>query len=75
MTQFKNALCLEIIPEGNMGDRWIGLSLRHKRCQRRLDHEGPHRSYSRVWWTLDKESIDRNVAEARKVIAAIKEPS
>jgi hypothetical protein len=61
---FKNALCLEQIPEGS----YSGLSVRHRYCQRKAYHEGAHRSYSRVWWTLDRESVARNVAAAKEIM-------
>lgn len=64
MCAFKNALCLEQIPEAS----YSGLSIRHRLCQRRDGHEGAHRSYSRTWWTLDQESVGRNVAAARDVM-------
>jgi hypothetical protein len=46
---FKNALCLEEIPEAVPSRDWIGLSYRHRRCQRKARHAGPHRSWSREW--------------------------
>lgn len=55
---FKNALCLASIPEGS----YSGLSLRHKYCQRKADHKGEHRSWSRWWDEGDKESKSRHVA-------------
>lgn len=52
---FKNALCLTEIPEG----RYSGLSARYRLCQRKSDHSGPHRSWSREWRDGDKESNAR----------------
>lgn len=48
---FKNALCLAGLPEGAP---WLGP--RFRSCQRKADHKGPHRSWSREWGEGDKES-------------------
>ena len=57
--EFKNALCLTLIPEGVGGEGWIGLSYRHKRCQRHRGHKPPHRTRSREWSDGDKDSRAR----------------
>ena len=45
MKEFKDALCMKPIP----GADYSGLSVRHRYCQRRDKHKGPHRSWSREW--------------------------
>lgn len=42
MTMFKNALCL-----ASCNRPW--LSSRHAQCQRKEEHERPHRSWSLEW--------------------------
>ena len=49
MRPFKNKLCLRLIPEAAYSEGWLGLSYRHKRCQRRNGHDGLHRTRSREW--------------------------
>jgi len=56
---FKNALCLASLPE--MSNPFAaGLArcfrVRYKYCQRRADHGGPHRSWSREWTEGEKNS-------------------
>lgn len=53
---FKNALCLDLLPEGRGGEGWLGLGYRQKRCQRRSGHKPPHRSYAREWNDGDADS-------------------
>lgn len=56
---FRNALCLRPIPEGLSSSGWIGLSHRHRVCQRKAGHPGPHRSWSRQWNEGDEKSRAR----------------
>jgi hypothetical protein len=60
---FKNALCLEGIPECVSWGRALGLSTRHRHCQRKDKHKGPHRSWSREWNDGDEESKWRKRAK------------
>jgi hypothetical protein len=56
---FKSALCIRSIPECIFGLAGLLLSVRHRHCQRRNNHKGPHRSWSREWDDGDKESKER----------------
>ncbi len=62
MSRFKNALCLEAIPEHWPG---TGQSSRHSRCQRLDNHEGSHRSWSREGRDGDTESTNRPEVKVR----------
>jgi len=55
---FRNALCLRTIPEDEP-TAWTGLAHRHRVCQRKSGHPGPHRSWSREWNEGDRESRAR----------------
>lgn len=54
---FKNTLCVMHIPEY----QYSGRSPRYACCQRKANHEGEHRSWSRKWNSGDQESKPRNI--------------
>lgn len=59
---FKNALCLEGLPELSNpfeAPYLHHLSIRVSRCQRRAHHAGEHRSWLRTWKEGDKDSRRR----------------
>jgi hypothetical protein len=52
-----NSLCLAQIPEYRARKSgYTDLPIRYRCCQRKAEHKGPHRSWSRQWGDEDKES-------------------